>query len=104
MTKLLILALIGFAGQLTATCVAAWFARLAAKKLAATVTDLARNTRLTERTQDVVASTHAAVEATRNAVDKLERPFLTRDWAPAGGDIGRALINRPTDFRFRGKL
>jgi hypothetical protein len=86
MTELLILAPIGFASQLVATCVAAFFAWVAAKKLATTVADLARNTRITERTEDVVASTHDAVEATRNAVDKLERPFLTRDWSPPGAN------------------
>jgi hypothetical protein len=76
----LIIALIGFVSQLTAACVAAWFSWIAARKLATTVVDLARNTAITK-------STHDTVEATHHAVNELERPFLTtRDWAPPGGD------------------
>jgi hypothetical protein len=76
----LIIALVGFASQLTATLVGVWFARRAAEKLAATVADLAKNTDLTRQTRDVVVST-------QHAVNELERPFLNvREWAPPLAD------------------
>jgi hypothetical protein len=71
-TELLIVAMIGFASQLTAACVAALFAWIAARKLA---TDLARNTAITEDT--------------RRAVSELERPYarpFSGDWAAPHAD------------------
>ncbi len=77
--ELLWLAIIGVFGQLLAALTGAYFAFVAARKLAATLAELNHNTKLTESVKNTTEDTNRVVKNGNN-----NGAFPTRDWCQPG--------------------